>query len=406
MLQIIAFIFITGLLIWKIFFPVPKPILGIYSRSGKRGIFKQWFMYLLLKWRKRSAGAGKKEVGYGLKMTEDINKLECVKELGPSPLAVDAVLFSGGADDGTYLVISAARRADNILQCIVMILVPGVGLFEHTQHPDTTMYQKEHENGWVVNGIHLEPLEAMKKWKVQFEGEMMMKNEGSIITLHKVKLDAVYTSDLDYFDFDSDMEPWTVARAMSREPWSREYFEKLKDAHQSHYEQFGDVLGKLSIDGTERDFKVNVMRDHTHGSTRDWTLMHRYCLHNFTCRNGIRGFLGIVSQPGIFSFLELGYIYNRQGKKQPIQEVDFPIWDFGENGSDSDDYGFKFKAGDKWYHVHVDVQRKGEAMFGLEWEARVVERFCRYTINGVDGWGVSEWEYRHKEGNKNKISSI
>ena len=30
----------------------------------------------------------------------------------------------------------------------------------------------------------------------------------------------------------------------------------------------------------------------------------------------------------------------------------------------------------------------------------------RYTVNGVDGWGVSEWEYRHKEGNKNKISSI
>ena len=26
----------------------------------------------------------------------------------------------------------------------------------------------------------------------------------------------------------------------------------------------------------------------------------------------------------------------------------------------------------------------------------------RYTINGVDAWGVSEWEYRHKEGNKNK----
>ena len=118
--------------------------------------------------------------------------------------------------------------------------------------------QKDDENGWVVNGIHLEPLVTMKKWRVKFEGEMMMKNEGSITTLHKVKLDAVYTSDLDYFDFDSDMEPWTVARAMSREPWSREYFQRLKDAHQSHYEQFGDVSGILSIDGTERDFMVDL----------------------------------------------------------------------------------------------------------------------------------------------------
>jgi hypothetical protein len=79
MIQIIAFIFLTGLIIWKVFFPVPRPILGVYSRAGKRGIFKQWSMYLLLKWRKRSASGGKKEVGYGLKMTEDVNKLECVK---------------------------------------------------------------------------------------------------------------------------------------------------------------------------------------------------------------------------------------------------------------------------------------------------------------------------------------
>ena len=65
--------------------------------------------------------------------------------------------------------------------------------------------------------------------------------------------------------------------------------------------------------------QVSVMRDHTHGSNRDWKLMHRYCLHNFTCEDGTRGFLGVVSQPGIFSFLELGYIYDRSGQKHPVQ---------------------------------------------------------------------------------------
>ena len=80
----------------------------------------------------------------------------------------------------------------------------------------------------------------MKRWKVKFEGEMMMKNEGDIITSHKVRIDGIinagiknqnlilfiaeYNSELEYFDFDSDMDPWTVARAMAREPWSRQYF--------------------------------------------------------------------------------------------------------------------------------------------------------------------------------------
>ena len=58
---------------------------------------------------------------------------------------------------------------------------------------------------------------------------------------HDVKVDAVYTSNIPHFDFDSEMNAWTVARAMAREPWSREYFNRLKAAHQNHYEQFGDV---------------------------------------------------------------------------------------------------------------------------------------------------------------------
>ena len=37
-----------------------------------------------------------------------------------------------------------------------------------------------------------------------------------------------YKSELSYFDFDSDMDPWTIARAFAKEPWSREYFDKIK----------------------------------------------------------------------------------------------------------------------------------------------------------------------------------
>ena len=88
---------------------------------------------------------------------------------------------------------------------------------------------------------------------------------------HKVIIDAEYISDLEYFDFDSDMDPWTISRAMSKvncfelntviqctfkEPWSREYFDRLKAAHQCHYEQFGEVSGTFSVDGEEKNLKV------------------------------------------------------------------------------------------------------------------------------------------------------
>ena len=38
----------------------------------------------------------------------------------------------------------------------------------------------------------------------------------------QVRIDARYTATSPHFDFDSEMSAWTVARAMAREPWSRE----------------------------------------------------------------------------------------------------------------------------------------------------------------------------------------
>ena len=39
-----------------------------------------------------------------------------------------------------------------------------------------------------------------------------------------------------------------------------------------------------------------------------------------------------------------------------------------------------------------------EVFIGWEWEARILERFCEYVIDGVPGWGVSEWHYRNHKG--------
>ena len=107
----------------------------------------------------------------------------------------------------------------------------------------------------------MEPVEPMKKWRVRFQGDMVLAKPDPDTSaepkVYGVNIDAEYNSDFEYFDFDSDMDPWTVSRAMSKEPWSREYFDGLKKAHQSHYEQFGFVSGTYSLDGAEpNNFKV------------------------------------------------------------------------------------------------------------------------------------------------------
>ena len=162
---------------------------------------------------------------------------------------------------------------------MVFIYIPGVGLLRHKNHPETAMVQTEDDQeGWSGGGVSLVPEEPMRRWSVKFEGKMKNLKTN---TEHFVRVDAKYTSSFPHFDFDSEMDPWTVARAMSREPWSREYFDRLKAAHQNHYEQFGDVTGTIEIDDVKHPLCVQVMKDHTHGSIRDWKLLHRYCFHQF-----------------------------------------------------------------------------------------------------------------------------
>lgn len=320
--------------------------------------------------------------------------MEKAQPLSEHRLAIDAVLLSCGGPDGSYLVAAQARRKLGMNNTIFCLRIPSIGVLLHPKHPDTTFFTSN-EKSWEAEGLKLDMIEPMKKWTVHYEGSMVHQANK---TTHHVQLSAEYTSIFPYFDFDSDMDPWTVARAFAKEPWSKEYFERIRQAHQCHYEQLGDLRGVATVDGKIHNLTLNVMRDHTHGSTRDWRLMHRYGIQNFATQNGFRGFIGVVSQPSTFSSLELGYVCTPEGQCLPVQEVDLPLWQHGENGQDPKDFAFRFKASDEWHHIQVKVLDTVEVYMGWEWEARILERFCEYVVDGVPGWGVSEWHYRHHGG--------
>ena len=280
MLSLIVFAVIT--LIFVMSFNKPKPILGVYEQAGSLGLLKQVFMFVMIKLNKRRVRqqpVGHGEAWLGLAAEDDISVMESPQKLVQHSLACDAVWFGGGSRDGSYLVISGARRKSNVLQSMVFLYLPEVGLLEHHLHPETALVQSESEcGGWRGGGVSLTPTEPMKVWRVSYQGQMRNKKTG---TLHSVQIDGEYRSSLPFFDFDCDMEIWTVARAMARESWSRQYFARLKSSHQNHYEQFGNISGSVTIDGEAKSLALEVMRDHTHGSIRDWRLLHRYCFHQF-----------------------------------------------------------------------------------------------------------------------------
>ncbi|CAG0913305.1 unnamed protein product [Notodromas monacha] len=102
--------------------------------------------------------------------------------------------------------------------------------------------------------------------------------------------------------------------------------------------------------------------------------------------------------------MEAGFIMTPSGEIIPLEKLDFPIWQHGEGGNAPQDYGFTITAGKsgKLYDVQINTIEddlfETELRFGWEWESRVIERYSKCTMNGVKGWGVTEWAYRNFSG--------
>ena len=68
---------------------------------------------------------------------------------------------------------TGARRKNNILQSMVFLYIPGVGLLRHQNHPETAMKQTDDDQeGWSGGGVSLIPVEPMKSWKVKFQAKI------------------------------------------------------------------------------------------------------------------------------------------------------------------------------------------------------------------------------------------
>ena len=51
-----------------------------------------------------------------------------------------------------------------------------------------------------------------------------------------------------------------------------------------------------------------------------------------------------------------------------------------------------YLTGEKEYNLKMEVLDR--PIFFMGEDAKIVERMCKYTVNGIPGWGISEWDYR------------
>ncbi|KAK9695154.1 hypothetical protein QE152_g33049 [Popillia japonica] len=395
---VILFISVALISIVKTISEIPKPpIFNIYQRPTRTYWLKVAFMYVILKLRQIKNNIREERL-----RAEGKNKyvtLDGPQKLSSDEKAVDAVFFNGANGKGDHFIIATARRKNRLIDGFVYLKLHDskLGLLESPKLPSTELYQTTEKQAFEAEGISISVVEPMKCWKIKYNGKM--KSRDDRVKMYDVTVEAEFTSDQPCFNVDTDMDPLLTAKATALEPWSREYFQTLQKIHQTHYEQYGNIRGSAIINGVQYPIDVNVLRDHSVGHKREWRNFHRYALHFINVENGDRLTVGVISTPISFSHFTMGFAYSAKERKvYPLSSCDLLLHQHGESGDPPLDYGFTVKAGSNTYVIKVHITDSPHFYISKDWEAKIYERLCRYTVNNLKGWGAVEWQYRNVRG--------
>ncbi|XP_075225831.1 uncharacterized protein LOC142326986 [Lycorma delicatula] len=371
----------------------PEPIFGIYKQRGKWFFLKYIIIRTSLLWRKWQRTKTQKYSTSYREISFDDN-IDQPQKLSELPQAFDAIFFIAASQDGYYVAAGSERRHHGIVNGLFYVVVPGKGILCSLKIPDTVLFGAK-ENQYGAEGLIMTPIEPMKKWHITFDGEMKLYNNPE--KRFHVKFEADWSSNIKYFNFDIDLDDHLIAEALALQDWSKEYFEILEKHHQTHYEQMGIMNATFTIDGEE--FVANDMgsfRDHSFGLERNWDLMHRYAFFMIFLEDGTKASVGFVCQPISCSVFNMGYVCLPSGQVDTLQWTDFKLYQNGENGIPPLDHAFQFKAGGKMYTVQVSVEHEVIHYVGWRWQAKMIERFVKFDVNGIKGRGMSEFNYSDK----------
>ncbi|CAD5118413.1 DgyrCDS7123 [Dimorphilus gyrociliatus] len=385
-------------------FIIPRvipPHLGIYARPGGILYYLKFVLFLLIVKLRRFRSSRLSNVqgvsaGYGQRSKFTIEEMDRAQILpNDEPKAVDAVYFTGANEKGEYIVAATARRQRNLNQAFLFIRLPHIGLLQMPHQPDTHC-KADDENKFWSNGLRIDSIEAMKKWKISYEGNMKLSSGKEVF----VRLAAGWEAIMPYFDFDTDIPASAVSRAIAQEKWTKDRFERLRKAHQTHHEQFGKWTVSLEIDGEKRDTILYGVRDHSYGNVRDWRDIHRYALQYCYLEDGTCIGLLCICMPKTMSRLIAGYV-SKDNKIDSITDSSLQLWSMGENGKPPNDYGFEiFTESGKQYTLFCKVIESPTVYIDGENDirhGRIHERMATYNLDSLKGWGISEWAYGLEE---------
>ncbi|KAH9515754.1 hypothetical protein Btru_011904 [Bulinus truncatus] len=280
--------------------------------------------------------------------------------------------------------------------------LPNYGCLQFSRHPDTDVYYTDGKT-FQAGGLSFEIIEPMSKWKITYSGKLRkgLCNDVSNKPEHFIEtsFSFVWNAFSQPFNSDTDLASSLLGDSVAREKWNKNFFHRLKNNHQSHYEQWGELRGHLNIEGQEEmQLILQCVRDHSFGN-RDWRCLHRYIIHYIYLDTGMSIQVGIVSQPNLMSHVKIGYVSYANGDIVPVTDVNLNIWEVGEDTKDPPKkWSFSFEADGRTYFVNASRGTTPVWYHHSDRGGKVMEVFTTFEVNYFQGRGISEYFYRNLDG--------
>jgi hypothetical protein len=242
--------------------------------------------------------------------------------------------------------------------------------------------------GFQMGRLKWENTVAGKEWRITYEGPVT----DEMGKPYNCKTDLLFTGEHAVYDFARSSDQTMIARAIAGEKWSREFFFKMKDTHQTHYEQTGIFKGTISVDEQVYNLEMRASRDHSFGS-RNWLTWDRHYWITGISEAGMHWTVTTIKWD-FLGRLTAGFITHPDGHTDAIIECT----DLETISREKllPDHGFIDIICRSGARHKVEFQRNGHFPYLMDGKYQMREAIGTYKFDGVAGLGMVEFGF-HKD---------
>ena len=229
-------------------------------------------------------------------------------------------------------------------------------------------------------------------------GEWRIGYRGSLDGVDS-EVDLTWTADAAMYCSAEHMDPVGTAKAMAEMPWSRDYFARISSEKQVRIEQGGRLTGTVRRGDDSWTVDMRGIRDHSWGK-RDWSFLNRYLWTVLALEEPLEiaglkvTYLAVspVDYGDSFKRIASGWVAGPSG----VLPVSFAtdLMEIGGDGTIPQLFTLRFRVpGSEVLTLEVDRRQPEMPWLVQNGAFEVNEAWCGIRLNGVPGYGLSEFGY-------------